>query len=282
MSPLSLSPLTVLPASPLDVIDAAHAAGLDAVGLRLQPVLPTDLEVMTDAALMRAIERRLATTGLTVLDIEVFRIGARTDIAAMQPAMAFAAALGARFMLCTSGLKNEHGASADPATIAKLGELCELGARLGIRPMLEFMIFRSLGSLEDAVRMVQQVGHPNLGICLDALHLARSGGTPRSLCEVDPALIGYAQICDAPAAAPAPERIPEEARFDRLYPGEGGLPLAELLRALPPGIPLALEAPSRRHANLSPAERACAIARSMRGLLEDTFGPPSERARTES
>ena len=91
MRPLSLSPLTVLPCSPLEQIDAAQAAGFDAVGLRLQPALATDLDVMSDAALQRAIERRLAATGLRVLDVEVFRVGRRTDIVAMEGALAYAA-----------------------------------------------------------------------------------------------------------------------------------------------------------------------------------------------
>lgn len=78
MNILSLAPLTVLPASPLEQIDAAHAAGFDAVGLRLQPVMPTDIEVMGNAALLRDIERRLDATGMKVLDIEVFRVGPRT------------------------------------------------------------------------------------------------------------------------------------------------------------------------------------------------------------
>ena len=74
---LSLAPLTVLPASPLEQIDAAQAAGFDAVGLRLQPVMPTDIDIMGNADLRRDIERRLAATGLKVLDIEVFRVGPR-------------------------------------------------------------------------------------------------------------------------------------------------------------------------------------------------------------
>ncbi|MBN3728472.1 sugar phosphate isomerase/epimerase, partial [Burkholderia sp. Ac-20379] len=62
----------------------------------------------------------------------------------------------------------------------------------------------------------------------------------------DPAWLRYAQFCDAAATAPASTAaISEEARFDRLLPGEGGLPLQAFVQALPPGIPLALEVPNR-------------------------------------
>jgi len=265
---LSLAPLTVLPASPLEQIDAAHAAGFDAVGLRLQPVMPTDIDVMENAALLRDIERRLNVTGLKVLDIEVFRVGPHTDVGSMLPAMEFASGLGAKYMLCTSVLVAEHQACEEPRTVEKFAELCEAGAQLGIKPMLEFMIYRSVGTLEDALRMVKLVQHPNLGICVDALHLSRSGGNPDSLRKVDPSLLCYAQICDAPAALPPAAQIPIEARSHRLYPGEGSLPLLDLLDALPPGIPLSLEAPASRYAHLSPLQRAHAIADCTRRLLE--------------
>ncbi len=265
MNILSLAALTVLPASPLEQIDAAHAAGFDAVGLRLQPVNPIDIDVMGNPTLLRDIERRLAATGLKVLDVEVFRVGPRTDIGSMLPAMEFAASLGAKYMLCTSVLVAEHIAAEEPRTVEKFAELCEAGARLGIKPMLEFMIYRSVGTLDDALRMVRLVQHPNLGICVDALHLGRSGGTPDSVRKVDPALLCYAQICDAPAALPPASQIPVEALTQRLDPGEGSLPLLDLLDALPPGIPLSLEVPC---AHCSTLQRAHAVARCTRTLLQ--------------
>src|SRR5690606_34020723 len=57
---LSLSPMTVLPCSPLEQIHAASEAGFDAIGLRLQPALETDIDIMADASLQREIERRLS------------------------------------------------------------------------------------------------------------------------------------------------------------------------------------------------------------------------------
>lgn len=268
MNILSLAPLTVLPASPLAQIDAAHAAGLDAVGLRLQPVTPADADIMADAALRRGIARRLDDTGLKVLDIEVFRVGPRADIGSMLPGMEYASRLGAKYMLCTSVLVAEHVPSDESRTAEKFAQLCEAGAPLGIKPMLEFMIYRAIGTIEAALRMVELVRHPNMGICVDALHLSRSGGTPDSLRKVDPGLLCYAQICDAPAAIPPASQIPIEARCHRLYPGAGSLPLPALLDALPPGIPLSLEAPDSRSAHLSALQRAHAVARSTRRLLE--------------
>src|SRR3954470_11981006 len=99
---LSLSPLTVLPCSPLEQIDAAQAAGYEAVGIRLHPVMPTDIDVMADRGLMRSIESRLAATNVRVQDVEVFRISPQTDVASWQSTFAFAGALGAKNVLITA------------------------------------------------------------------------------------------------------------------------------------------------------------------------------------
>jgi sugar phosphate isomerase/epimerase len=96
-------------------------------------------------------------------------------------------------------------------------------------------------------------------VLVDALHFSRSGGIPAHIGQVDPALLRYAQICDASADVPAPTdtaALIREARTGRLLPGEGALPLAELVAALPAGVPLAIEAPCRATAELPPAERA--------------------------
>ena len=76
-------------------------------------------------------------------------------------------------------------------------------------------------------------------------------------------------LCDAPAAPPPSEGLRTEARGHRLYPGEGRLDLAAFVAAFPPGTPAALEAPSARHAALSPTERARLAGAACRRLLGD-------------
>ncbi|HET7343792.1 MAG TPA: sugar phosphate isomerase/epimerase, partial [Methylomirabilota bacterium] len=110
----------------------------------------------------------------------------------------------------------------------------------------------------------------NASVLIDALHFSRSGGVPAHVAGVDPALLRYAQICDAgpdmPGAADTPALI-REARTGRLLPGEGVLPLAALVAALPAGIPLAIEAPCRATAPLPAAERARRAYRALAGLV---------------
>jgi sugar phosphate isomerase/epimerase len=270
---LSLSPLTVLPCSPLEQIDAAHAAGFDAVGLRLLPVMDSDMEVLSDAGLRRLISQRLASTGLQVLDVEVARVGPDTDVSSLAAVLEYAGDLGARHLALTSVGLEEYDPAREDRVVAKLRDLCEMAERHRIKPMLEFMVYRGIGTIHDAARVVRSVGHPGLGICVDALHLARSGGSPADVAAMDPGLIHCAQLCDAPAVAPPPEALPIEARSGRMFPGEGQLPLRALLDALPRGVPISVEVPSAM-SGISAAGRAAQAARSVRALLRSAGRSP--------
>ena len=66
------------------------------------------------------------------------------------------------------------------------------------------------------------------------------------------------QLCDAPAERPRDvETLLHHARAARLMPGDGGLDLVGILRALPRDLPLSLEIPMQELARTVPAvERA--------------------------
>jgi hypothetical protein len=63
----------------------------------------------------------------------------------------------------------------------------------------------------------------------------------------------------------------EEAMFERMVPGEGELPLRELLSALPKDIVIELEVPRRSLAlaGVSPADRLRPCVEAARRLLAD-------------
>jgi sugar phosphate isomerase/epimerase len=66
-----------------------------------------------------------------------------------------------------------------------------------------------------------------------------------------------------------PQAYLEDAVDGRSAPGEGGLPLAALLNALPAGIPLSLEVRSRRYREQypDPVARARAVLEQTRRFL---------------
>jgi hypothetical protein len=61
--------------------------------------------------------------------------------------------------------------------------------------------------------------------------------------------------------------LTREARTGRLLPGEGVLPLADLVAALPDGLPLAVEAPCQATAALPALDRAKRAYQALSALV---------------
>ena len=261
---LSLAHLTVLDANPLELIDAAAGGGFAYIGLRLAPPPATDAwpDIVGDTDLIRRIEQRLAETGIRILDVESFWLAPETSVHELLRVLETAARLGARYLLVV-------GNDPEPTRLGQtFGGLCEAAAPLGLKAMLEFIPFSHTRTVQAALRIVEHAGQPNAGVLVDALHVSRSGGSPEDLRRVDPALLDYWQICDAPAAAPPPDGLRAEARTQRLLPGDGGLPLRQLLEVMPPGRPIGVEVPSAQLAHLSPLERGRLCGQATRAFLE--------------
>jgi sugar phosphate isomerase/epimerase len=260
----------VLPEFPPDeIVNAAGVAGFPASGIWFDP------ETWTDATTER-VRAALAAHRLVPLDIEVIWIRPGRAIADYAPRLIAAGGeLGARNVLIVS----VNPVLAD--TQHQFGELCELAAKAGMRAVLEFLMIGETKSLPQALEVVRGVGHPAGGVLIDALHLQRSGGRPEDLASVDPALLPYAQLCDAPAdlAEHTYQSWLTDAVDGRSAPGEGELPLARLLDALPAHTPLSLEVRSRRYREqyVDPVARAGAVLAQTRRFFAEL---PSASART--
>lgn len=255
---ISLAHLTVIDAHPLELIDAAAAGAFDCIGLRLVAPTATDriVPVVGQRPLIHQIKRRLSDTGVDVLDVEAIWLTAETDVESYLPVFDTAAQLGARNLLVV-------GNDADPARVTgNFARMCELSHPFGLKVMLEFIPYCHTSTLHAAHAIVVQSGCGNAGVLIDALHLSRSGATPADIAVLEPSMLAYCQICDARALPPSREELRAEARTDRFYPGRGQLPLLELMRALPPGIDVGVEAPCLEHAQRPVIERGhlCGMA----------------------
>lgn len=249
---LSLGWLTVAGAHPLEHIDAAIAGRFNAVGLRLVPPSPRDqlLPVVGNEPLIRDIVARLGDTGITVLDVETVWIGPDLDVARLRPGLEVAQRLGTSNLL-TMGNDDDETRLTD-----SFARLCEEAARFGLQVGMEFAAFTRVPTIQAALQLVKGSGQENAKVLIDALHLARSGGTPADVAQLDPKWLAYAQLADARGPRPASDdALRAEARGGRYLPGEGESPLVALLDALPAGLPVSIEAPSRAHANKSVLER---------------------------
>lgn len=251
---LSLAALTILDAGPAGQVQAAAAAGFTHVGLRLMPLLPTDQTVVGIPDRERELTAVLAATGLKVLEIGVFPIKPSMDWPLVEQVVAFSAGLGARFTICPVEDR-------DPVRAAQsFARLAAMSTRHAMTTCLEFNPYSACPSLAAALALLDASGATDAGLCLDVLHLSRSGGSPADL---TPAVLPHVRIvhlCDAaPPPRPGTRSIDElraESRTARLLPGEGALWLADLLHRLPPTVPLSLEAPTAADAGEPPSARA--------------------------
>jgi sugar phosphate isomerase/epimerase len=266
--PLSIAHLTMLDQKLPDLIAHAAAAGFDFVSPRIQAPLPTDPfdPVIGDEPLLREAERRLRDTGLRVLDVEAVWLRADTNPETLRPVLDTGARLGARYVLTV-------GHDPDPGRLrTHFARLCEMAWAYDMTVMLEFISYCAVATLDDAKSLLHDTGAPNAGILIDALHLARAGHGPTAVAALPPALLPYAQLCDALLAAPPMTERRAEAIAGRLLPGEGELPLRGLIAALPSDSPLSVEAPARVLAALPPVERAHRAMAAMRSVLDGEPG----------
>lgn len=261
---LSLAHLTALELSPPDLVTAAHAAGFDAVGIRVYPGFAEDPQhaMIGPTELAHETRRRLGDTGMQVQDVEILRLKPSMDFGVVEAIVEIGAWLGARAVLVLGNDPEELRAT------ESFGRVCELAGRHGLDAALEFVAFNDVKSLEQAHRMVDAVRQPNAKLLVDSLHFFRAGQRPEQLAEIDPSRFTYVQWCDAPALGPPFAKLQIESRCARAFPGEGELPLFDLLDRLPPDITLAVEAPNAALATSTPgAERVRMAGQAIRRFL---------------
>ena len=259
----ALDHLTLLDIAPPDFVVLASEAGFDAVGLRVAPATAEESPwpMAPGSRMLAETVARCADTGVTVLDTETIRLTPGTDLACAEPVLETAAELGARYLI----------AIGEDPELSRLSErfsqLTAMAAPYGVRPVIEFMAYKTIRTLDSALAVAAQ--SDGGGVLLDALHIQRCGADIQQIASADPALLGYVQLCDAPLEPPDGDAA-AEARTNRLLPGEGALPLTDLLSAVPATLPVAVEAPRlslRRE--LTPAQFSVTAHSALDRVLQD-------------
>jgi sugar phosphate isomerase/epimerase len=264
---ICLSHLTALDAEPEVMVEAAARAGFEGVGLRVFPPrhAPEKYPITGDAARTRALRRQADDAGIRIFEAESFGIDGDFEPAPYTRALETAAELGAG-VIVSAGIDEDAGRLS-----ANYRWLAEAAAKHGILMVMEFMPYRGMKTLAAALDMHRAVDHPNAKLLIDVIHLSRSGAGVADIAAIpDRSIIGHFHICDAPATPP--ERLEDklkESREGRLYPGEGGLPLRELVALLPEGCSISLEAPHRDQHDWPATQRVLAAGRVTLGWFGD-------------
>ena len=265
LSGLGVAHLTALELEPVAFVAQAAEAGFSAVGLRLHPASQGGVCYPLEPGSVghRRLLSALKDHAMVLHDAEFVQLTPDVEIARLLPLLEGAAQAGAH-CLNVSGDDQLQG-----RLVENFAALCELARPFGLRIDLEFMRWRPIATLQQACDVVSQAGQANAGILVDALHLYRSGGCASDLLQVPPRFLKALQLCDAPAQSPPEDSIIAEAREGRLPPGEGALPLTEVLRAMPAGTELSVEMP---YPSLPAPERLALAYRKTRELLAASAG----------
>jgi sugar phosphate isomerase/epimerase len=263
MHALSLEPLTIDDAAPMELIAIAAQLGCRYTSFILRPAQrpPVWFDLVTSQALRRDLRWRTDDCDVAAYTVDFLALSPRVRAQDYAPAFECAADLGAR---CFSVLVSDAD---EQRRLENFCEACELAQSYGLHMNLEFVAFMAMPSLKDAVRLLQRAAQPNAGVVLDILHFVRSGGVIAELQTLDPKLIGAVQLSDGPKAPP-PDQL-HEAVSERMLPGQGEFPLREFVAGIPETLPIGVEVPlkSLRERGLSATERARRAVEATREVL---------------
>nr|WP_255696770.1 TIM barrel protein [Sandaracinobacteroides sayramensis] len=255
----------------------AAEAGYTAVDIfvRWRPAMIAGPAMIDGAQELQEVRAILADNGLVVSNLESFPIVPEFDWQAFERAVALGGELGARSLtmfLCDPDMARGW---------ATLARAAELAASHGLWIGIETTPINRIPRLTDLARAIIAEGIGNLRCVVDILHAHRNGEGPADMAEIAPGLVGGVQVMDAPLALPGPadhepfQRRMMEALTQRLFPGEGELPLAGWLAALPAGAPLSLEVPHARAAeHMDASARARAALCGLRAILAQMSDHP--------
>jgi sugar phosphate isomerase/epimerase len=242
-TPIGLGHLTVERLAPPDVVTQGAAAGFATTGLRFWDGF-TDKEsypVWPGSPMLREILARLDDVDLVVTEIENIVLNPQTDPLNYRRMFETGALLGAQRVVIGSIVDDEALGT------NLFARLCECGAEFKLDIAIEFYLkWHGCASLAQARRIVANAGQSNGKILVDALHLCRTNGRASDLAATPRDVFASLQLCDGPAQKPATlDEISHESRFARALPAEGELPLADIVRAWPEGVPITVEIPNR-------------------------------------
>jgi sugar phosphate isomerase/epimerase len=267
MDQLGIGFLSVFALPPAELVDLAADLGCHYIStvVQGQPLVPLGFRsysLRDDAALRKDLLAAMNHRGVTISLGDGFLVLPGAEM------RAFAADLDVLAELAVPWI---NAVSLDPdlsRTFDQFAALTELAAQRNIRTAVEPVPNLTVGDLPTALAAVEHVARPDFRLLIDTMHLVRSGSSAADLAAIDPDCIGYAQLNDT-TLQPRMDNYMEEAMFERMVPGEGELPLRDILSALPPGIVIELEVPQRSLAlaGVSPIDRLRPCVEAARRLL---------------
>ena len=274
---LGIEQLSAFGLPPVEFVNLAADLGCSCIstgltGLGYNPQGYPAFSLREDTGMRRELTAAMRDRGVAISLGEGCIIRANSDIRAAAADMDIMRELG---------VERLNTVSMDPdlaRTLDQLAMFAQMAAERGMVSTIELCPALTINSLDSAVAAVRHVGRPDFNLLLDTMHLGRSGATAAQIAALDPKLIDYVQLCDAPRRPSEPDYL-KEATFERMIPGEGEMPLRDYLAALPSSVTISLEVPlkSQAEAGIEPRIRLRRCVDAARRLLAGDDGNHDER-----
>ena len=253
---LGIEFISVLGMPPVDYAALAGRLECRNIGIGLAPMLAENphgypaWSLRDDVQLRRDFRAALDAHGVSLSLGEVFLAMAGRDIADCARDLDLMRELGVAAVNVLS-VDPDRGRTLDQCAL-----FAEMANKRGLRAVIEYMPGMPIGSLAAALEVVRHARAANFGVLVDVMHFFRSGSTPAELAAAPPDQIGYIQLCDVPLVS-RHKSYADEARYDRLEPGQGELDLAGFLAAAPANVVVGLETPmlAKAQAGIGAEER---------------------------
>lgn len=266
MNPLAIERLCVFGLPPVQFVNLAADVGCRYISTGLVPMSYNPhgypkWSLREDPALRRETIAAMRDRGVSISLCEGFGVRAGGDVHEYA---------GDLEVLHELGIRRINAASSDrdlQRTLDQFATLAEMADALGIETTIEIGP-GPIANLSAALAAVRHVGQPYFRILIDTMHFVRFGSAAADIAALDPEVIGYVQLCDAPLKSKHASYM-EEALYERMVPGTGELPLLEILTALPPHVVIGVEVPQRSlvEAGIGPHERVARCIEATRALL---------------
>jgi len=262
---LGLDYLSVFGLDPVAFIHLARDLGLSSVGLNLRGAA-NSLSKVSEVGFgnsperRRAITQALRDTGMILALVEGFCVALGNSAADIARDLDHLAEMGTSAICLVSVDKDRM------RTQAQFRQVAELAAVRGIVTTTEVGA-GAVRNLKSALDLAAAVNHSHFGLLIDTMHFFRSGATVADFASIDPVLVRHVQLCDVPMPALVGSYM-EEALFERCAPGDGDLPLADLVPHIPAHASIGLEIPIRSQASrgISHRERIDSCVKKARAL----------------
>lgn len=264
---LGINTSTIKPAPLLDKIKIAAEAGFEAIELWSDELTEFERETGSLDRVVQELERNgLKVATVIALKGWIESKGKEYEKALEEARrrMEQAAAVGSPYIIASP----PRGRVDDMEEAARrYGELLEIGEEIGVKPTMEFLGFaEGIYRIEHAWYIVERCGRPDGTIVMDTFHIFRGGSSFERIREVPADRIAVFHFNDAPAQ---PERA-KQTDADRVFPGDGILPLKEvagMLREIGYEGVISLELFNPKYWEMPPEEVAGIGMRKMREVL---------------